>query len=96
MKPAVTVCCYNASGELFWRSVAYVSLVELFVEAFRANTQTWLAGVRITQIVALLALVVALYVLSFYAQQRAGKDSTSPQQLLGEENDRDSVSQERH
>lgn len=87
---------YSAFGELFWRGVAYVSLVELFVEAFRANTQIWLAGIRITQMVALLTLLAALYILSFYARHREGKDSVVQQAPLTEEGDSYPVSQEVH
>ncbi len=57
-------------GELFWRAVAYVSLVELGVAAFRADAQSWLLGMRMTQVIALAVLLAALYVLSFYARQR--------------------------
>jgi prolipoprotein diacylglyceryltransferase len=57
-------------GELFWRAVAYLSLVELGVAAFRADAQTWLLGMRMTQVIALAVLLAALYVLSFYARQR--------------------------
>lgn len=82
---------HTALGELFWRCVAYVSLVKLFVEAFRANAQTGLAGIRTTQVVALLVLLSALYVLSFYDRQREDKVDTAQENVLVAERDRSPV-----
>lgn len=54
-------------GETFWRFVALYSFTELLVAAFRANVSTWL-GLRATQVIALGSLLVALWLLSKYAQ----------------------------
>lgn len=70
------------SGELFWRAVAYVSLVELGAAAFRADAQTWLLGVRVTQVIALIVLLMALYVLSFYGRQRTDASSVDPLEMM--------------
>jgi len=58
-------------GETVWRFVAFYSTIELFVTAFRANSSTWLLGIRAAQVGALAVLLTALYILSFYAQRRA-------------------------
>ena len=60
-------------GETFWLFVALYSFTELLVEAFRANFSTWFMGVRVAQVIALAMLLVALYVLSFYARRHGNE-----------------------
>lgn len=57
-------------GELFWRFLMLYSLSQLFLEMFHASAAVWGPGIRISQIVSLLTLLVSLFVLSFFAQQR--------------------------
>jgi prolipoprotein diacylglyceryltransferase len=57
-------------GESFWRFVALYSFVQLLVDAFRANFSTWVAGIRMSQMVALVVVLAAMFVLSFYIRQR--------------------------
>lgn len=57
-------------GESFWLFVALYSFTELLIEAFRATVTTWWLGIRLNQVIALMALLAALYVLAFYAQIR--------------------------
>lgn len=57
-------------GEIFWRNVALYSFVQLLVEAFRANSAPWVFGIRTPQVAALVMVMTALFVLSFYIRQR--------------------------
>ena len=61
-------------GELFWRFVMLYSLSVLFLDAFHASGPTWSLGIRVPQVIALAGLLVALYILSFYARQRQQHD----------------------
>lgn len=70
-------------GETFWLFIALYSLIELFVEAFRANVSTWFMGVREVQVIALTILLLALYILSFYVQ-RHGREVIAVQQPAAE------------
>ncbi len=57
-------------GEIFWYGVLYVGVTELLLEAFRGTSNTAVAGIRVSQVVALAAVLLALYILAFYAGQR--------------------------
>jgi phosphatidylglycerol:prolipoprotein diacylglycerol transferase len=57
-------------GEIFWHSLALYSFVQLLVDAFRANFSTWTSGIHTTQVMALVVLMAAMFVLSFYIRQR--------------------------
>jgi phosphatidylglycerol:prolipoprotein diacylglycerol transferase len=57
-------------GEIFWFGVLYVGAAELLLEAFRGTSSTVILGIRVTQIVALATILMALYMISFYAAQR--------------------------
>lgn len=59
------------SGQTFWRALLVYGTVELFFTAFRANPATWGPGVRTVQVYALVATLSAMFVLSYYAQQRS-------------------------
>lgn len=58
-------------GETFWRLLVIGSLGVMVLEAFHATSTTWVVGVRVPQVVALGLMLIGLYVLSFYAQQKA-------------------------
>lgn len=55
-------------GQLFWKALLVYGAVELFFTAFRANPTTWGPGIRTAQVYALLAILTAMYVLSYYAR----------------------------
>ncbi len=55
-------------GQLFWQALLVYGAVELFFAAFRANPATWGPGIRTAQVYALLAILTAMYVLSYYAR----------------------------
>jgi phosphatidylglycerol---prolipoprotein diacylglyceryl transferase len=55
-------------GEIFWRTIALYSFVQLLVDAFRATASTWVFGIHTTQVWALVVLMVAMFVLSFYTR----------------------------
>ncbi len=64
-------------GELFWRFLMLYSLSRLFLGMFYATSAIWGPGVRINQIISLVTLLVSLFVLSFFAQQRERTDEES-------------------
>lgn len=75
-------------GEIFWASLAGGGASILVLDAFHATSPTWRSGVRIPQVVALGVLLVALYVLSFYARQhdagaQSGSDGSRPAEERG-------------
>lgn len=57
-------------GELFWRFLMLYSVSQLFLGMFYATSAVWGLGIRINQVIALASLLVSLFVLSFFAQQR--------------------------
>ena len=57
-------------GEIFWYGVLYVGVTELLLEAFRGTSNTAVAGIRVSQVVSLAAVLLALYIIAFYAGQR--------------------------
>ncbi|MCA9904923.1 MAG: prolipoprotein diacylglyceryl transferase [Anaerolineae bacterium] len=57
-------------GEIFWFGIFYVGIVELFLEAFRSASKTVAIGIRVPQIMALVAVLLSLYIISLYAAQR--------------------------
>lgn len=57
-------------GELFWRFLMLYSVTQLFLGIFYATSAVWGSGIRINQVIALATLLVSLFVLSFFAQQR--------------------------
>ena len=57
-------------GEVFWFGVLYVGVAELLLETFRGASNTIANGIRVPQIAALVAVLLALYMISFYAAQR--------------------------
>lgn len=63
------------AGELFWRFLLLYSVSSLFLGMFYATSTIWGPGIRVNQIVALGTLLVSLFVLSFFAQQREMMDS---------------------
>lgn len=68
-------------GELFWRFLLYASLSEFVLAAFRANPATWVLGIRVSQVVALALLLVALYALAFFAQMDKGAQAETAQNV---------------
>lgn len=58
------------AGELLWRFLMFYSLSRLFLGMFYATSVVWGPGIRVNQIIALITLLVSLFVLSFFAQQR--------------------------
>ncbi len=67
------------AGETFWSFIACYSGVELLLEGLRAASWTWSAGIRGVQVLALVALLAALYVLSFYGAAASGIAQTNEQ-----------------
>jgi phosphatidylglycerol:prolipoprotein diacylglycerol transferase len=59
-----------APGETFWRFVMLYSASTLFLDAFHANEPTWGPGIRTAQVISLVALLAAMFVLSYYAKSR--------------------------
>ena len=57
-------------GEIFWYGLLYVGVTELLLEAFRGTSSTVAAGIRVSQVVALAAILLALYIIAFYAGRR--------------------------
>lgn len=55
-------------GETFWRFVLLSGLAYLFLDAYRANSPTWVQGIRLVQVFGLAAMLGAMFVLSYYAQ----------------------------
>lgn len=62
-------------GEIFWYGLLYVGATELLFETFRGASRTAVAGIRVPQIAALTAILLSLYIISFYAGQRQQKES---------------------
>ncbi len=58
------------AGELFWRFLLLYSVSSLFLGMFYATSTIWGPGIRLSQVIALGMLLVSLFVLSFFAQQR--------------------------
>ncbi|MGB7204691.1 MAG: prolipoprotein diacylglyceryl transferase family protein, partial [Anderseniella sp.] len=57
-------------GELFWRFLMLYSLSRLFLDMFHSNASVWGPGIRINQIISLATLLLSLFILSLFAQQR--------------------------
>lgn len=57
-------------GEIFWYGMLYVGTTELVLEAFRSESDTTMAGIRVLQLVALAVVLTALYEISLYARQQ--------------------------
>lgn len=62
-------------GQTFWRALLVYGTVELCFTAFRANPITWGPGIRAAQVYALMATLIAMFVLSYYARQRSQTDT---------------------
>jgi phosphatidylglycerol:prolipoprotein diacylglycerol transferase len=60
-------------GATFWLAVALLGLETLLLDAFRADVQTWIGGIRVGQASALAVMLAALYVLSFYVRRREAR-----------------------
>jgi len=60
---------YARPGQTFWRALLIYGLVELFFTTFRSNPDTWMLGIREVQVYSLAAVLVAMFVLSYHAQQ---------------------------
>lgn len=60
-------------GETFWLAAALLGLETLLLDAFRADVQTWIGGIRVGQVSALAVMLAALYVLSFYVRRRKAR-----------------------
>ena len=56
-------------GEIFWFGIFYVGMAELLLETFRGASNTIATGIRVPQMAALVAVLLALYIISFYAAQ---------------------------
>ncbi len=66
-------------GEIFWLFVLLYGLADLFLSAYQANPRIWGPGIRLVQVASLAGMLVAMFVLSYYARsQQQGSDASSP------------------
>jgi prolipoprotein diacylglyceryltransferase len=64
-------------GEIFWRFVLFYGLAELFLSAYQANPRSWGPGIRLVQVISLAGMLLAMFVLSYYAQSRIQRGDSS-------------------
>ena len=62
------------------------SLSILLLEGLRANSTTWLVGIRVPQVIVLVALLIALYIIPFYSRQLETDDDEQSGQLVDRSN----------